>query len=736
MSRVALWFAPVSPATSSSPLWEDIGVRLSRAWESADVRLGTQVAAGAFAFLVFVGILYPAPLPILFLGFVLGSISALIAMGIVLIYRANRIINFAQGDLGAVAAVFAASLIVGPKWPFFLAVGVAFVAALALGAVIELLVIRRFATSPRLILTVATIGLQQVFVFAQLGIPQAFGYDTTPQPPVPFDFTFTWDFVVFRGGHLLIIVVVPLVMAGLAAFFRYTRVGIAVRASAESADRAALLGVPVKRVQTLVWVLAAGLSALAVLLRLPIQGVSIGGALGPALLLRALAAAVLGRMEMPRTFAFALLLGMMEQAVLFVTGRTLIVDAVMFGLIIVGLLLQRRGLVSRAEDVGASSWTAIREVRPIPRELRREPLVRGVVLGGAGLAALGLLVLPLTMSPSDVNLLGVGLIFAMVILSLALLTGWAGQISLGHLAFTAFGAAVAGALAQQGRHFFVCLLAAGLVGAGVAVLIGIPAVRIQGLFLAVTTLAFALATGVYFLNEEFFDWVPDTSVRVLRPVLFGKFDLETEHTYYYVVLLLFLLTIASLRSLRNSRSGRVLVATRDNVRAAQAFAVSPVRARLSAFALSGFIAATAGGAYFFHQHGISTSLLETPRNLLIFSMAIIGGLGSVPGALLGAAYFMLVQNSSFTRTTEAQFLASGVGLLLILMVFPAGLSGLAYDLRDNLLRRYARTRGIVVPSLLADVRIEDDMGPEPEEASLEDVEVESLPTIETEVVHR
>jgi branched-chain amino acid transport system permease protein len=714
---------------------DELGARVGRALESPDVRSGVGVGAAAFGFLIFVGVLYPAPVPILFLGLVLGSISALIALGIVLIYRANRIINFAQGDLGAVAAVLAASLIVGPGWPFFLAVPTALVSSLALGLVVEVLVIRRFNKSPRLIFTVATIGLQQVFVFGQLALPSAFGYDVVPQPPVPFDFTFKWDFVIFRGGHLLILIVVPIVMLGLAAFFRYTRVGIAVRASAESADRAALLGVPVKRVQTLVWVLAAGLSALAVLLRLPIQGVSIGGALGPALLLRALAAAVLGRMEMPRTFLFALVLGMMEQAVLFVTGRTLIVDAVMFALIIGGLLLQRRGLVSRAEDIGASTWTAIREVRPIPRELRSAPLIRGVLIGGGLLAAVLLLFLPLALSPSNVNLLGVGLIFAMVILSLALLTGWAGQISLGHLAFAAFGAAVAGTLAQQGRHFFICLLAAGLVGALVAIAIGIPALRIQGLFLAVTTLAFALATGVYFLNPEFFPWlVPDESVRVLRPVLFDKFDLETEHTYYYVVLILFALTVASLRSLRNSRSGRVLVATRDNVRAAQAFGVSPVRARLSAFALSGFIAAMAGGAYFFHQHGISTSLLETPRNLLVFSMAIIGGLGSVPGALLGAGYLMLLNHSGFTKTAQAQFLASGVGLLFILMIFPAGLSGILYDGRDALLRRYAKARGIIVPSLLADVRVDEtERPPEPEEASLGDVEVESLHAIESEV---
>src|SRR5437016_13286211 len=122
---------------------------------------------------------------------------------------------------------------------------------------------------------------------------------------------------------------------------------------------------------------------------MPIQGVSIGAVLGPSLLLRGLAAAVIGRMEsLPRTLGAALVLGMIEQAVLFETGRTIIVDAVLFFIILAALLLQRRGAGSRAEDVGASTWSATKEVRPIPRELIREPSVRWSVRGL--LAAIGL----------------------------------------------------------------------------------------------------------------------------------------------------------------------------------------------------------------------------------------------------------------------------------------------------------------------------------------------------------
>jgi ABC-type branched-subunit amino acid transport system ATPase component/ABC-type branched-subunit amino acid transport system permease subunit len=646
-------------------------------------------------------------------------LSALVAMGLVLVYRANRIVNFAQGDIGGVAAVLCASLLVGPKWGFFPAFVVGLATALALGAVTERFVIRRFAKAPRLILTVATIGLQQVFAAGELGLPRLFNYNTAPQPPTPFHFRFHWFPVTFNAGHLLILIVVPLVGLGLAAFFRYTDVGIAVRASAESADRAALLGVPVKRLETLVWVIAAGMSGLGVLLRLPIQGVSIGEVLGPSLLLRALAAAVIGRMESLWVTAIAAMgLGMMEQAVLFKTGRTVIADAVLFFVILAALLLQRTKL-SRGEDVGASSWSATGEVRPVPRELARLPVVRALTVGPFIVLAAFLVLGPLAMSGGSVNLLAVALIYAMVISSLLILTGWAGQISLGHLAFVAFGASVAGAMALDGKDFFWSLAASGLAGAGVAIVIGVPALRIRGLFLAVTTLAFALATGTYFLNGEFFSWVPPAGTRVSRPVIFDKFDLDSDHAMFYVVLIAFALVTASVRSLRRSRTGRVLIGVRDNPRSAQSYGVSPIRTRLVAFVLSGFIAGLAGGLYNYQQRGISNNVLLTPNNLKIFSIAVIGGLGSIPGALLGAGYLTILDYSPLTKTTIARLFSSGLGLLIIVLVLPSGLGGLLYAGRDWLLRVVARRKAIIVPSLVADVAVDR---AETDEAPTEQIE--------------
>ena len=679
--------------------------------DRSELRAAARIGAGVLAILVFVQILYPAPSAILFLGLVLGSLSALVAMGLVLIYRANRIVNFAQGDMGAVASVLAASLYVGPKLPFFVCVAIGLAAAILTGLIVEVGLIRRFSNAPRLVLTVATIGISQLLAATQLALPQLFDFDTAPQPPVPFDFTFEWFPVIFRGGHLLIIVVVPLVAFGLVVFFRRSRVGIAIRAAAESASRAALLGIPVKRINTLVWVLAAGMSGVGVLLRLPIQGVQIGSTLGPSLMLRALAAAVIGRMEsLPRTMAAAVGIGVIEQAVLYQTGRTIVVDGVLFGIIIVALLIQRQGDTSRSRDAGVESWGATREVRPIPRELMALPQVRiGLVILSA-LAAAFLVLAPLGWSGSQVSLFSVGIIMAVVIASLVLLTGWAGQISLGHLAILAWGASVSGSLAQQGKDFFICLAAGAITGALVSLALGVPALRIRGPFFAVTTLAFATATGTFFLNEEFFPWlVPDSSVRVVRPVLFRKFDLESEHTFYFVLLFAFALTAAIIWRIRNSRTGRALVGNRDNTRAAQSYGVSPAKIQLTAFGISGLLAGLAGALFMYSQHGFAqgASILNPDNSIKLFAMGVIGGLSSIVGAVIGAAYLTFVDYSSFTREPLSRFLASGVGVLIILLIFPAGLGGLVYSIRDRILRSIARAKHVIVPSLLADVRVED-----------------------------
>ena len=193
-------------------------------------------------------------------------------------------------------------------------------------------------------------------------------------------------------------------------------------------------------------------------------------------------------------------------------------------------------------------------------------------------------------------------IYAIVGVSLVVLTGWAGQISLGQFAISGVGAAVAGGLAaNHGWDFFAAVFAGGLAGAAVAVLVGLPALRIQGLFLAITTLSFAFVVA-HMLNRDYVGWLlPKDGQPVLRPNLLERIDIEqsskvgpitlTEDAKFYWLCLAFLgLAVALARSLRKNRSGRIFIGVRDNGRLMQAFGVNLARTRIAAFALSGFLA--------------------------------------------------------------------------------------------------------------------------------------------------
>jgi branched-chain amino acid transport system permease protein len=165
------------------------------------------------------------------------------------------------------------------------------------------------------------------------------------------------------------------------------------------------------------------------------------------------------------------------------------------------------------------------------------------------------------------------------------------------------------------------------------------------------------------------------------------------------------LVLLSVRSFKNSRAGRVLIASRDNSRAAQSFGVSVITARLWAFAMSGFIAALAGGLFAFQQNGLSRTFFAPEQSFVVFTLVVVGGLGSVSGALLGAVYYTTV--SYLVKSQLGVLFVQGSGLLVILLLLPGGFGGALYDIRDALLRWIADRRGIVVASMVADRRVEE-----------------------------
>jgi branched-chain amino acid transport system permease protein len=646
-------------------------------------------------------IFFPLPFGVSVQGVTVGLLGALLAVGMALVYRANRILNFAQVQLGLAPTLLSVALITYAGVNYFLAAAVGLVGSILLGSLVELVIIRRFFNSPRLILTVATIGLSQLLVAGALFIPMIWGQQPTASViHVPISLSFSIFPLVFTADHVAALVIAPLAMLGVAMLLRFTSIGIAIRASAERADRASLLGIPVKRLQTVVWAVAAVLSFIGVFLQAGILGLPVGSDFSYTVLLAALAALVLGNLvELPTIALAAVALGVLQQGVLWNhESDPNLVDPVLAAIVVVALLV-RKASSSRA-DV-ASTWAASDEVRPPPRELRSLAEVRVVRWVGAALAAGAVLALPWWLSDNAGNQLKATavVIFVIITISVVVLTGWAGQITLGQMSFVAFGAA-SGAYATQTWHLdlSVALLLAGTAGAAVAMIVSLPTLRLRGFFPAVTTLAFATATTSYLLNPQYFSWVPVN--RVVRPNLFGTFNLNSQPSYYYLCLACLVLVLLGIRGVRHSRTGRVLLALKENERAASAFGINVARAKLTAFALSGAIAGVGGCLYVHLLQAFTPEVFGPDQSILVFTTAVVGGVGSLLGAALGAIY--LQGGQWFLPGAQWQALASAVGVLLVLMIVPSGLSDVAYRLRDGWLRSAAKRRGIVVPSLLAD----------------------------------
>jgi branched-chain amino acid transport system permease protein len=195
---------------------------------------------------------------------------------------------------------------------------------------------------------------------------------------------------------------------------------------------------------------------------------------------------------------------------------------------------------------------------------------------------------------------------------------------------------------------------------------------------------------------------------IQRPVIFGLFDVSRERSYYFVCLAALVLALGVGRNLRKARIGRVLIGVRDNEVQARTLGVRITRAKLSAFAVSGFLAAVAGGLYAYHQQSLRADRFPPELSVLMFSMVVIGGMGSMSGAILGAIYIRGIQ---YFLPAQFQLLVTGVGLLVLLLFFPGGLGQILYNVRDGYLRWVAGRRSLLVPSLVADKRAEEALPP-------------------------
>ena len=646
----------------------------------------------------------------LVLGLVTGLTYAAFAAGFVLIYRSTGVLNFAHGEVGAFGVALFVLLLAQYGLNWWLSFVLALVACAAIGMAIELIVIRRLFTSPRLVVLIATIGVGQIVLFAKFNLPNV----VAPGPISP-PFTAVWtptDHIRLQARELIVLAVIPVLIAALAWFIARTRFGLAVRASASNPDTARVYGTSPRRTSTIVWTISGAFAAATAIFLAPLQGINSAqagtAAIAEPLLLRVLVVSLLARMRsLPGTLAGGVAVGVAEALIRsnVDSANRSVVDVYLFVAVLVVVLL-----VVRSTGL-QESWSLAPRVRAIPSRLESLWWVRR--LNAMGFVALfgffALLGLTLSTNSSLFTWTSI-LLFAMVVLSMTVLTGWAGQLSLGQFAFVGLGGLTVLGLTQGNDipvlfdlfdlsldlPWALAMVVATAVGVVAAVIVGLPALRVRGLFLAVTTLAFAVASASWLFQQDFFTGGTSFPRPADPPVLdLGPIHIDfsaSRRNYYFLCLVSLAVVAAVVARLRRTGIGRSWIAVRDNEEMAAASTVSPIRMKLAAFGVAGGIAAYSGGLLVTLVPSLQPdSLFRASESIVVVVTAIIGGLGSVAGPILGALWIRGIPQMIPEELDDlVRLLTSSIGLLVLLMYFPGGLLQIVYSIRDKLLERADR----------------------------------------------
>lgn len=560
---------------------------------------------------------------------------------------------------------------------------VAVALAAALGAGVYALVFRPLRRSPVLARVVASLGLLlYLSEVVRLRFPVAGSGVVTRRPVLPEDPVRLLGTAV-SANRLLLLALVAVATAALGATYRYTRVGLATRAAAGNEKGALLLGISTDRLGALNWAAASVLAGIAVILIEPITGLD--PTTTTLLVVPALAAALLGRLSSFAVAAAAGLgIGVLQSLILGWAVRpdttwipdwlptTGLQQAVPVALIIVALVAGGASLPDRA---------AITE-----RRLPRSPAPRHVGLWAAVLSCAALVVLG-TAGATGRQALIVSMVFTLLALSVVVVTGYVGQISLAQLAFAGVSGFAVIQLADRGLPFVPAMLLAAGVATVLGVLVGLPATRVRGMSLAITTLALAVAVEALVLASPSFSGGAAGS-SAPRPSLFGV-DLGVSApgadnfrpAFGVTVLVVVVLCGVAVANLRRNRTGLRWLAVRANERAAAAAGIDVARTKLGAFATSSFLAGLAGVLMAYSTATLSPSSFMVMGALVALALTYLGGVASISGAVVAG---LLTQAGVVTAASRALsggdandyvYALSGLALIATAIVAPDGISG-------------------------------------------------------------
>ena len=623
-----------------------------------------------------------------------GAVYGALALALVVTYRSSGVVNFATGAMALYTAYTFSFLRRGellipfPGPPATIDLGgnltvpSAFAISMALagvlGVLLHLLVFRPLRNAPAAAKAVASIG---VLLVIQAALAQRVGTSPVSTPPILPGGTTELFGQSVRMDRLWFAAVIVLVTLALAAMFRFTRFGLATRAVAETEKGALVTGLSTDRIAMTSWALSAMVAGLAGILISPI--VPVIPVSYTLFIVPALAAALMGSFtSVVPAVAAGLAIGMLQsQAVQLPFQHDWLPRAGLAELIPLALILTV--LVVRGRPLPTRGAVVLRSLGRAPRP--RAPVAAagiGVVLGASALLLLG--------GSYQVGLT-LTFIYALLALSWVVVTGYAGQLSLAQLSLAGVGAFALSRFASDWNvPFPVAPLLAATVAMVVGVVIGLPALRIRGLPVAVVTLALAVALeGLWFRNQDFNGGISGAPVEA--PSLFG-WEIATDAVSSRVPFGLFCLGVLvaaglAIAALRRSRLGAAMLAVRANERSAAASGIDVARTKVVAFAIGSFIAGLAGSLLAYQQGAAVPETYNAVFGIAVFAVVYLAGITSIFGAVLAGLLALkgVVFVFADDRLSFGEWYATATGVVLVLTVVlnPEGLARFFHGLLDR-----------------------------------------------------
>ena len=595
-------------------------------------------------------------------GIVVGNIYALLAVGLALIYGVSHLINFSHGSIYMVGAYIGWLCITYLHTPLPVTMLAVIVGCGLLGMAIERVALRPLQSAPRIAPLLATIGVGLVLdQVAQL----IFTADPRALPSqVP-----TWRIQIGDGtiGALdLLIAGVGLVSAALLYFFlRFTKLGWAVRATALDRDAAQQCGVDVNRVNSAVFAIAAALGGVSGLL-VGMYYNSIDPNMGYQAGLKGIVATIIGGMgNVPGAIAGSLLLGLVESYGIAAFG-TSYRNLFAFAVLIAILVLKPNGLFTRGRSLPPEPLTGTFIAPSAPVKIPR------VAIAALAVAALSL---PMVVRSDYVlQTLGIGWLYAILAISLTLVAGTAGMISLGHAGLLAIGAYASALLAIDLKlPVMAAIAAAGVITAALGTLIIFPSFRLRGHYVTIATLGVGEIVTLTILNWDSLTHGP-IGLSAIPPLSFAGSALVSG-TWIYEIALVVMIALALMQyRLLKSHLGRTLRAVRDDDVAARSYGIALDRYKGLAFAVAGFAAGIAGALMAHIFSYVNHETFTSQVSLLALTMVILGGLGNIAGGILGAIVLAILPEL-FRAAADYRMLIYGIALLLLIRFRPQGLLG-------------------------------------------------------------